>query len=121
MRALRDLALFLMTLGAGASVWSLADPTRPPDRVGAARPSDSAEGWTPVAPPARPVLQSLRLGPRPSALIDGHLRQPGERFRGYQLLRIELDAVVLRDEQARIHRILLLPAPVGTPRKEVRP
>ncbi|MBB5204610.1 hypothetical protein HNQ51_001924 [Inhella inkyongensis] len=124
MRLPRLLLSWAVLSGATAAC-ALPDPTQPPARLAGpagavAGPSGSGD-WAPLAPPARPVLQSLRLGPRPSALIDGQLRQPGERLGAYVLLRIETDAVVLRDEQARIHRILLLPAPASTPRKEVRP
>ncbi|WP_374437457.1 hypothetical protein [Inhella sp.] len=99
---------------------ALPDPTLPPPAWRTA-----ASGVAPDAPaaqPARPQLQGLRLGPRPSALIDGQLMQPGQRLNGYLLLRIDTEAAVLRDAEGRQHRLLLLPQDdKNNTRKEARP
>lgn len=99
---------------------ALPDPTLPPPAWRTA-----ASGVTPDAPaaqPARPQLQGLRLGPRPSALIDGRVLLPGQRLNGYLLLRIDAEAAVLRDAEGRQHRLLLLPQDdKNNIRKEARP
>jgi hypothetical protein len=101
---------------------ALPDPTQPPAALRAPQAASEAAGV--AAAPSRPVLQGLRPGPRPSALINGQLLQPGQRLAGYTLLRIDADAAVLRDADGRQHRILLLPTPDdknNNTRKEARP
>lgn len=100
---------------------ALPDPTLPPP---AWRPAASGvpAASAPAAAPVRPQLQGLRLGPRPSALIDGRVLLPGQRLNGYLLLRIDAEAAVLRDAEGRQHRLLLLPQDdKNNTRKEARP
>jgi len=99
---------------------ALPDPTLPPPAWRSA--ASAAAPSAATAAPARPQLQGLRLGPRPSALIDGRLLQPGQRLNGYLLLRIDAEAAVLRDAEGRQHRLLLLPQDnKNNTRKEARP
>jgi len=109
-------------LGLPGLARALPDPTLPPAAVRV--PQTATEAVGEAVAPSRPVLQGLRPGPRPSALINGQLLQPGQRQGAYTLLRIDSDAAVLRDAEGRQHRILLLPIPDdknNNTRKEARP
>lgn len=85
------------------------DPTQPPASARAVPVSPSASAVAPT--PTRPRLQGLRLGADPSALINGQLLRPGQRWQGHTLLRVEVDGVVLRDPEGRSLRLLLLTTP----------
>ena len=95
-------------LCASAHLAHALDPTQPPASARVA-PAPTSAASAPVA--ARPRLQGLRLGGDPSALINGQLLRPGQRWQGHTLLRIEVDGVVLRDPEGRSLRLLLLTTP----------
>lgn len=113
----RLLAMLLLTAGAAHA---LPDPTLPPPQARASATGASSSA-VPEAP-ARPVLQGIRPGDQPSALISGRLLRPGQTVAGHVLLRIESDAVVLRDPQGERVRLTLWPRDDKKPMtKEVRP
>lgn len=101
---------------------TLPDPTRPRLPAAAALAASGASGVPGAnAAPGRPVLQGLRLGARPSAVINGQLLRPGQKLDGYTLLRLDAEAAVVVDAEGRQHRIPLLDSVASNPRKEVRP
>ncbi len=108
----------LASLGLG-SAWAL-DPTQPPAALRAVAPVAASAS---AAPTDRPRLQGLRLGADPSALINGRVLRPGQRWQGHTLLRIEVDSAVLRDPEGRSLRLHLLtpPSPAMLPASGVRP
>ena len=89
------------------------DPTLPPAALRAAPP---ASGASAASAPAPAVLRLQGLKPGHSALIDGRLRRTGERWQGYELLRVDTQLAWLRDPEGRLLRLSLLP-----PSKENRP
>ncbi|MBH9551334.1 hypothetical protein [Inhella gelatinilytica] len=107
-------------LSAVASVQALPDPTLPPPQARA-----SVSAGLPASPvsaaPARPVLQGLRPGQQPTAVVSGQLLRPGQSVQGHVLLRIEADAVVMRDPEGQRLRLTMWPVDEKKPLiKEVR-
>lgn len=100
-------AAVLLAWGAPAAA---LDPTQPPAVLRALPAAATASTVPPAAVPERLRLQGLRLGPAPSALINGQVLSPGQRWQGHTLLRLETDAAVLRDPEGRLLRLLLLPS-----------
>ena len=96
-----SLLLTLLTVLAGPA-WALTDPTQPPAQLLTRAAPAGAAAVTPAAPAAG-------LRGSHSALIDGRLRQLGERWQGYQLLRVEARTAWLRDPEGRLLRLSLLP------------
>ncbi len=96
------------------------DPTQP---SAALRVGPATEGAASAPVPTRPRLQGLRVGSDPSALINGQLLRPGQRWQGHTLLRVEVDGAVLRDPEGRSLRLRLLttPSPAMLPPSGVRP
>jgi hypothetical protein len=88
---------------------AMSDPTQPPPQLVAPKAAGATGAASAASPaPTAPLrLQGLRAGD--SALIDGRLRRVGERWQGYQLLRIEGHAAWLRDPEGRLLRLSLLP------------
>lgn len=117
---MRRLLSLCLALGPAclAAAQPLPDPTQP--RFAGARGATTADA-APAPAPVRPVLQGLRLGARPSAVINGQLLRPGQKLDGYTLLRLDAEAVVVVDAEGKQHRIPLLDPVASTPRKEVRP
>ena len=102
-----SLLLTLLTVLAGPA-WALTDPTQPPAQLLTRAAPAGAAAVSPAAPAAEALrLQGLRGSH--SALIDGRLRQLGERWQGYQLLRVEARTAWLRDPEGRLLRLSLLP------------
>lgn len=94
----------LLLFVAGAA-HALPDPTLPPPQ---ARASATGAGVSAVPEaPARPVLQGIRPGNQPTALISGRLLRPGQTVQGHVVLRIEIDSVVLRGPQGERVRLTL--------------
>ncbi len=86
-----------------------ADPTRPPPGVRAASaPASAASDTTSTPQPQRPRLQGVRLGREPSALINGQLLRPGQRWQGLTLVRVESHHAWLRDDRGRALRLSLI-------------
>lgn len=94
--------LTLALLFGAAPAQALTDPTLPP----AALRTQAAPGAAADAP-LRPRLQGVKPGH--SALIDGRLRRPGERWQGHELLRVDAQQAWLRDPEGRLLRLSLLP------------
>lgn len=87
---------------------AMPDPTQPPATFQARAAATAPAGAASATPgPATLRLQGLRDGH--SALIDGRLRQVGERWQGHQLLRAEGRTAWLRDPEGRLLRLSLLP------------
>ncbi|MBD3657766.1 MULTISPECIES: hypothetical protein [Marinobacter] len=87
---------------APASARPLTDPTRPP----------AGEVQQRAATPQRNfTLGSVMLGKqRRFAIIDGQVRQEGQRFDGVRLLRVHPDNVELLDQgRVRVIRLEALP------------
>ena len=102
-----SLLLTLLTVLAGPA-WALTDSIQPPAQLLTRAAPAGAAAVTPAAPAAEALrLQGLRGSH--SALIDGRLRQLGERWQGYQLLRVEARTAWLRDPEGRLLRLSLLP------------
>jgi len=120
-RPLRLALLALVVAGIAPAARAL-DPTQPPAALRAA-PAPALDGAASAPLPARPRLQGLRVGSDPSALINGQLLRPGQRWQGHTLLRVEVDGVVLRDPEGRSLRLRLLttPSPAMLPPSGVRP
>ncbi len=103
------LLLILLTLLAQPAR-ALTDPTQPPAQLlTRAAPAGAGAGATSPAAPAAAALRLQGLRGSHSALIDGRLRQLGERWQGYQLLRVEARTAWLRDPEGRLLRLSLLP------------
>lgn len=115
--------LLLLTLLTPGMLRALPDPTLPPPQARASAPSSAgAASDAQAAATALPQLQGIRPGAQPTALLNGRLVRPGQTVNGWRVLRIEPEAVVLRDAQGQRHRLELLPADhskLGT--KEARP
>jgi hypothetical protein len=107
--------LSLLLLPLASAALALNDPTLPPPALRASAP---ASGVAAAAPAAALRLQGLRPGV--SALIDGQLRRPGERWQGHQLLRVDDQVAWLRDPEGRLLRLSLLAKPAA-PSRENRP
>lgn len=127
--AMTSAAVLLSGYGAAHSsplLTSLADPTQPPpafrkkpvdlpQSVNTGMPPNVAQVEQPTstqeAPPARmPKLQSIHRDTqtgRASAMLDGQVRQQGERFGTWILQTIETDAVMLRGSSVSVRLRLL--------------
>lgn len=108
--------LLLLLLPLSSAAQTLNDPTLPPPALRASAPMAAAS--TAATAPASLRLQGLRPGF--SALIDGQLRRPGERWQGHQLLRVDDQVAWLRDPEGRLLRLSLLAKPAA-PSRENRP
>lgn len=102
------LLLILLTLLAQPAR-ALTDPTQPPAQLLTRAAPAGAGATSPAAPAAAAALRLQGLRGSHSALIDGRLRQLGERWQGYQLLRVEARTAWLRDPEGRLLRLSLLP------------
>jgi hypothetical protein len=95
---------------------AMSDPTRPPAAFRKPAPGElsstngGAPGGAPEAPATPPKLQSVqrdaRTG-RTTAMLDGEIRQVGERVAGWSVLAIEADSVVVRGASGIVRLRLL--------------
>jgi len=102
------LPFLLLLMAIAAPARAMNDPTLPPPALRAVAASGAI---TAAAAPATPRLRLQGLKPGQSALIDGRLRRPGERWQGYELLRVDARLAWLRDPEGRLLRLTLLPTP----------
>jgi len=98
-------SLLLGMLAAGARAQSpvIADPLRPPAAV-------AVDGAVTAAPGLPGVSMIVIRGATAYALIDGALRQQGERFGGYRVGRIAPTQVTLVRDDATTLTVPLLPS-----------
>ena len=87
-------------------VSALQDPTAPP--AAWATQGGNPEAGSAPAPPL-PELQGIRSVNPASALISGKVLQVGQKIHDHTVLRIERNAVVLRDAQGQRLRVTLVP------------
>ncbi len=88
------------------------------ERVGFGK-GDSVTGQPKTKDSPEVLLQEVRvqgiiLGPRPAAILDGHMARVGDTIHGHHIVSIDSKRVILEDEHGRRR---VLPVPVRGARK----